>query len=218
MTGGSGRNWRLSRRGLLALAAAGAVFGIAMRVWILLSSQGALDSDEAVVGLMAKGILHGRLPVFFPGQGYGGTQEAFLAAPLVALFGLSATTIRVVPIALWAVGAILVWRIGRRLLDETRAVLAAVLFWIWPTYFDWKSTRAHGFYGSELVLGLVILLLVVRLHEKHSAVTSSCSDSRSDAASGRALRWRSWRCRHSGGSCGRGGRSSATGGSCSRPP
>ena len=54
----------------------------------------------------------------------------------------------------------LVWRIGLRVLDERRAVLAAVLFWIWPTYFDWKSTRAHGFYGSELFLGLAVLLLV----------------------------------------------------------
>jgi hypothetical protein len=38
-----------------------------------------------------------------------------------------------------------------------------VLFWIWPAYFDWKSTRAHGFYGSELFLALAVLLLVLRL-------------------------------------------------------
>jgi hypothetical protein len=45
-------------------------------------------------------------------------------------------------------------------------VLAATLFWIWPAYFDWKSTRAHGFYGAELFLGLAILLLVLRLDER----------------------------------------------------
>ena len=158
----------MRRRTLPALAIGGAALGIALRVWILLSPRGALDSDEAVVGLMARGILHGRFPVFFPGQGYGGSQEAFLTAPLIALFGMNVDTIRVVTIALWAASAVLVWRVGRRILDERRAVLAAVLFWIWPTYFDWKSTRAHGFYGSELFLGLAVLLLVLRLREGRS--------------------------------------------------
>jgi Dolichyl-phosphate-mannose-protein mannosyltransferase len=156
----------MNRRGLLALAFCGAAAGIGFRVWALVLPQGALDADEAVVGLMTHGILHGTLPVFFPGQGYGGTQESFLAAPLVAVLGLKAAAIRAVVVALWAASAILVWRIGLRVLDERRAVVAAVLFWIWPAYFDWKSTRAHGFYGSELFLGLAILLFVLRLDER----------------------------------------------------
>jgi 4-amino-4-deoxy-L-arabinose transferase-like glycosyltransferase len=156
----------MSRRTLAVIAAAGAAAGIGFRIWALLLPQGALDADEAVVGLLAHGIVHGTLPAFFPGQGYGGTQEEFLAAPLVAAFGLHAWAIRLVVVVLWAASAALVWRIGLRVLDEQRAVLAAVLFWIWPTYFDWKSTRAHGFYGSELFLGLAAFLLVLRLAER----------------------------------------------------
>jgi hypothetical protein len=148
------------------LVALGILAGIGLRVWAVLLPQGALDADEAVVGLLTRGILHGTLPVFFPGQGYGGTQEEFLAAPLVAIFGLHVWAIRIVVCVLWAVAALLVWRIGLRVLDERRAVYAALLFWIWPTYFVWKSTRAHGFYGSELVLGLAALLLVLRLAER----------------------------------------------------
>lgn len=156
----------MSRRTLLLVAGAGAAAGIALRVWAVLLPQGSLDADEAVVGLLTHKILHGTLPVFFPGQGYGGTQEPFLAAPFVAAFGLQTWTIRIVVVLLWAASAVLVWRIGLRVLDERRAVLAAVLFWIWPSYFDWKSTRAHGFYGSELFLGLAVLLLVLRLTER----------------------------------------------------
>src|SRR5438874_11458298 len=156
----------MSRRALLVVAAVGAIAGIALRIWAVLLPQGSLDADEAVVGLMTHKILDGTLPVFFPGQGYGGTQEAFLAAPLVAGFGLHAWAIRLVVVALWAASAVLVWRIGLRVLDEQRAVLAAVLFWIWPAYFDWKSTRAHGFYGSELFLALAILQVVLRLAER----------------------------------------------------
>jgi hypothetical protein len=155
-------------RPVVLIAIAGAALGVGLRIWVLRSHLGAVDSDEAVVGLLAKGILHGRLPAFFPGQGYGGTQEEFLAAPLIALFGLSATTIRAAPLALWVASVVLVWLIGRRVLDDRRAVLASVVFWVWPAYFIWKSTRAHGFYGSELTLGLVVLWLILRLHDKRS--------------------------------------------------
>ena len=47
----------MSRRGLLALAFFGAAAGIGFRVWALLLPQGALDADEAVVGLMTHGII-----------------------------------------------------------------------------------------------------------------------------------------------------------------
>ena len=157
------RRWALP-----AVAVAGAALGLGLRIWILYSPRGTLDSDEAVVGLMTRGVLHGRFPIFFPGQGYGGSQEAFLTAPLMAIFGMNANTIRIVPITLWAASALLVWRIGIRLLDKRRAVLAAVLFWVWPTYFAWKSSRFHGFYSSELFLGLAVLLLVLRLKERRS--------------------------------------------------
>lgn len=150
------------RRAAVALA----LVGVGLRIWAWLLPQGALDADEAVVGLLARGILHGRLPAFFPGQGYGGTQEEWLAAPLMAAFGLQTWVVRLPVLVLWAVGAVLVWRIGLRLLEPRRAAAAALLFWVWPTYFVWKSTRAHGFYGSELVLGLLVLLLVLRLDER----------------------------------------------------
>jgi hypothetical protein len=153
------------RRAAVALA----LVGVGLRVWAWLGPQGALDADEAVVGLLTRGILHGTFPAFFPGQGYGGTQEEWLAAPLVAAAGLETWAIRLPVIVLWAVGAILVWRIGLRVLDEPRrAVAAAALFWVWPSYFVWKSTRAHGFYGSELVLGLLVLLLVLRLDARRT--------------------------------------------------
>lgn len=150
------------RRAVVVLA----LVGVGLRIWAWLLPQGALDADEAVVGLLSRSILHGTFPAFFPGQGYGGTQEEWLAAPLVGLFGMQTWAIRAPVIVLWALAAILVWRIGLRVLDPFRAVVAAALFWIWPAYFVWKSERAHGFYGSEVVLGLLVLLLVLRLEER----------------------------------------------------
>ena len=166
--------WRLRARGLQhsvglthVLVAAGAAAGLGLRLWVL-DAEGTLDADEAVWGLMSRRMLDGEFPVFFWGQAYGGTQEAVLGAPLVAAFGLEPWAIRAVPLALWALAAVLVWRVGRHIMEEHAARLAAALFWVWPAYFIWKSTRAHGFYGSVLVLGLTVLLLTLRLAERRS--------------------------------------------------
>ena len=49
---------------------------------------------------------------------------------------------------LFAVGALLTWRIGIRTVGEPYARLGAGAFWVWSAYVVWKSTRAHGFYGA----------------------------------------------------------------------
>jgi 4-amino-4-deoxy-L-arabinose transferase-like glycosyltransferase len=150
------------------LLVGGIAAGVALRVWVLASPLGGFDADEAVWGLMARHLLDGELPTFFWGQAYGGTLETFLTAPVFALFGSSILALRVVPIVLFAVAAVLVWRVGRYTVGEPAARIAAVAFWLWPSYLVWKSTRAHGFYGAVIVLALVIVLLALRLRERDS--------------------------------------------------
>jgi 4-amino-4-deoxy-L-arabinose transferase-like glycosyltransferase len=144
-----------------------------LRVVVYRSSLGVLDGDEAVWGLMARHFLDGEFSVFVWGQGYGGTLEVFPTAALFALLGTSTLAIRIVPIALTALAAVIVWRVGRRTVGEPAARIAAVLLWVWPPYLVWKSERAHGFYGSGLVLASLILLLVVRLAERRSRVDAA---------------------------------------------
>jgi hypothetical protein len=151
-----------------ALLATGAAAGVALRAWVLASPIGGLDADEAVWGLMARHVHDGELPTFFWGQAYGGTQETFLTAAIFAIAGSGTIALRAVPMLLTAVAALLVWRIGRRTVGEPAAAVAAVLFWVWPSYLVWKSTRAHGFYGAALVLALVVVLLALRLRDRRS--------------------------------------------------
>jgi len=155
-------------RALWIVVAFGVIAGVVLRVVVYRSSLGVLDGDEAVWGLMARHVLDGEFSAFFWGQGYGGTQEVLATAPLFALFGTSTVLMRVVPVALTAVAAVLVWRIGRRTIGDPGASAAAVLLWVWPPYLVWKSERAHGFYGSGLVFACLVLLLVLRLAERRS--------------------------------------------------
>ena len=102
------------RRLLQLVLAAAIVAGLALRAWLLANSLGTLDADEAVWGLMARHVLDGEVSTFYWGQPYGGTLEVFLTAPLFAVFGSSTLALKLVPAALFAVAAVLVWRVGRR--------------------------------------------------------------------------------------------------------
>jgi 4-amino-4-deoxy-L-arabinose transferase-like glycosyltransferase len=159
----------LSRLRLVGIAAA-LVGGVAFRVWIYRSALGAPDSDEAIVGLMARHALHGDFTVFFWGQPYGGSQEALLTAPLFAVFGTSLLALRIVPMLLTAAAAAVVWRVGRRAFGELPGAVAGLLVWLWPPYPIVHTTPAFGFYGATLLYCALLLLLALRIVEEPSLV------------------------------------------------
>lgn len=152
--------------GVLALSV---VTAAALRAWALASdSLGALDSDEAVVGLMARHALDGELTAFYWGQSYGGTLEPLLVALAFAVVGSGVLALKLVSIALFAVAGVLVWLIGLRTIGERGAVIAVSLFGLGPAYVVWWSTKERGFYGVTLVLSLLVVLLVLRLRGRTS--------------------------------------------------
>ena len=163
-----GKPLSLARRLGWPRLAMGAVLalGLGLRVAVLATPMGMLDSDEAVVGLMGRHILQGEFPVFFWGQFYGGSQEAMLAASGFALLGSSTLVLKLVPLLLDAVATALVWRLGLRTVGPRRAMAAAALFWIWPATFVWWSTKERGFYWICMVAGLAMLLFAMRLAER----------------------------------------------------
>ena len=145
-----------------------AIAGLAARVVVYRSSISYLDADEAVWALMAREVGHGHISAFYWGQAYGGTQEVALVGALFWAAGTHVFLMRLVPIALAAAAALVVWRIGRRTIGELPAIVAGCLVWIWPPYVIWKLDVWHGFYGSGLLYATLILLLVLRLDERPS--------------------------------------------------
>src|SRR3954467_13712912 len=105
------RNALLTR----AVLAAAAFIIIRSIVWIYFE-QSDFDSDQAVVGLMAKHLAEGRaFPLFFYGQHYMLAVEAWLAAPVFALFGASVATLKFPLLCLnVAVAGVLLWILIRK--------------------------------------------------------------------------------------------------------
>src|SRR4029077_2070869 len=74
--------------------------GLGFRLAVINSPLGEIDGDEAVVGLMARHIAFlGERPVFYWGQPYLGSLEAFSAAPLFRVFDSSTLLLKLVPTA-----------------------------------------------------------------------------------------------------------------------
>jgi 4-amino-4-deoxy-L-arabinose transferase-like glycosyltransferase len=151
--------------GRWALVALAAAAGIGLRVWVYGALLGAPDSDEAIVGLMIRHALHGQITTFYWDQPYGGSQEVLLGVPVFAAFGSGLLQLRVIPMTLYAVAAVIVWRVGLRTVGERAAVAAGALLWVWPPYSLVHVTREYGFYASGLVYCGLLLLLALRIDE-----------------------------------------------------
>src|SRR5258708_5738377 len=77
---------------------------VATLLRLVLSEQGwpLTNSDEGTIGIMALHIAyHGELPIFFYGQYYMGSWEAFLAAGLFHLVGPSLVALRLVTLSMF---------------------------------------------------------------------------------------------------------------------
>lgn len=115
----------------LAFAAALAALVIARSAIFVFWPASHFDSDQAVTGLMAKHLAELRaFPVFWYGQTYMLGVEAWLAAPLMAVVGASATALKLPLLAMNVAIALLLFRglirdVG---LDDTRAAFATLFF------------------------------------------------------------------------------------------
>ncbi|MEE6310037.1 hypothetical protein V1634_24695 [Plantactinospora veratri] len=149
---------RPGRYGLLA-AALGAL-GVLWRIWLTVAGTPPTNSDEATMGLAALHIAQGRdLPVFFYGQHYMGTVEAYLAAPLVALAGPSVTALRIPTLLLYALFLVLMYLLVRRVFTAGLAVLTVGLLALGSDRIVKNQLIAGGGYPetAPMVAGLLLL-------------------------------------------------------------
>jgi hypothetical protein len=140
------------------------LIGAGLRLAIIASPLGEIDGDEAVVGLMARHIAFlGERPVFYWGQPYLGSLEAFTAAPLFRLFDSSTFLLKLVPSAyslgflcLAALFARQVFGIGPGLATAAYLAVPPAMWAVW-------STKARGGYAEVLFLGQALLLVTLAL-------------------------------------------------------
>jgi 4-amino-4-deoxy-L-arabinose transferase-like glycosyltransferase len=141
--------------------------GIALRVYFLVNYE-LIDakehvvalSDEATVGLMAKHIASGtNFPVFFYGQNYMGAFEAYVAALLFALFGISLFTLKLAPAIFSIVLLFVVYFLAKRIFNARVAILGTALVAVPSAFFFSWALKARGGFIEHVILSLLILLV-----------------------------------------------------------
>jgi len=157
------------------------LLAVIIRVWLIARTHGVIDGDEVLVGVQAEHILRGELPIYFYGQPYMGSLEAYLVAILIAIAGPSAWTLRGEPILLSLVLVWLTWKLAAALADaaqlppyakRTFMTIAALLAAIPPLYDGILELRTYGGYIETFILTLLLLLSALQLTRRWHAGAS----------------------------------------------
>ena len=136
------------------------IVSISMKVVLLRMDALPFNSDEAIVGLMARHILAGSRPSFFYGQAYMGSLDAFFVAAGFRLFGSEVWVIRSIQIILYLGTIITTVIMGKVILGSTKTgLLAACLLAVPTVNMTLYTTVSLGGYGEALLAGNLILLI-----------------------------------------------------------
>jgi hypothetical protein len=130
-----------------------AIAGLGLRWWVLGSTLGFLNADEAYAGLQAMGVLDGRFPVVIDGNVYTAVLECYLFAPLVTWMGGSAVGLKLLFVGVWALAAAVTAGAARRLAGGVAGAVAGAVVWLAPGALMVVSTRAYV--GYALGMGIV---------------------------------------------------------------
>ncbi len=144
------------------------LFFLAVILKVGLLSIGAFpfNSDEAIVGLMARHILEGNWPVFFYGQAYMGSLDATLVALGFMLFGSETFVIRMVQTLLYLGTIFLTVKLSARIFKSQLAGLVSGLLLAVPTVnVTLYTTVSLGGYGEALLIGALLLFLTIQIEK-----------------------------------------------------
>ena len=144
-----------------------ALVALVPRFILLYASNFAIESDEAIVGLMGKHIIEGKpWPIFYYGQYYMGSFEPTLVGLAFALFGISNFTLKLVPLLFSLLHVGLVYRLALRFASRNVAFVAALLTALAPASLVLWSTKSRGGFIELVVLGSWALILSLDLLKK----------------------------------------------------
>jgi hypothetical protein len=155
---------RLIARRYPLLAAALILTAVTLRVALLRAGWPGTDSDDSTMGLMAKHILtRGERPIFFYGQAYMGTIEAYLGALMFAVFGVSVFALKCGLVILYAAFLGIMYVLLSRLFNRAWALVGLALLSLGADDMLYHQLEAYGGYLETLCFGSLMIVVAVWL-------------------------------------------------------
>ncbi len=139
---------------------------VATLLRIVLIAQGwpHSNADEDTMGIMGMHIAYnGEHPIFFYGQHYMGTLEAYIAAAFFRLFGASVFTLRLGPVLMFALFLANMYLLTSLLYTKKLALITLVLLTLGSSIMLDTELVAIGGYPELLFFGSLALLLATWL-------------------------------------------------------
>lgn len=156
------KHLKINRHGLCAFFII--LFTIVLRIILIAQGWPDTNSDEGTLGLMAFHIAYrGEFPIFFYGQGYMGSFEAYLAAILFHLFGPSLFVLRLGLVIIIAFFLISIYLLTALLFTRNLALVTLCLLSLGSAEILSIQLRAIGGYPETLLFGALELLIATRL-------------------------------------------------------
>jgi hypothetical protein len=136
-----------SRELLLVLVLVFVSWGV--QAFVVATRRIPTNSDQAIVGLMAKHIADGNgHPVFYYGSSYAGSLEAHFVAGLFSIFGPSPAVYRVAMAVLVDLTMLGVYLVARWCFGPLAGILALGYLAIPPFFFLYKGLTSDGHYNA----------------------------------------------------------------------
>lgn len=126
---------------------------LALHLWSAAQWPANLDSDEAVIGLMARHAMQGSYVTYMYGQSYLGSFEALLASVLMRIFGDDPFVFRMSAVLLFGLFLIVHATHATRLFGRTVAVASLYILAMPSWLILWWIYRPIGSFDSVLLFG-----------------------------------------------------------------
>ena len=114
------------------------------------------NADHAVMGLMAKHILEGKPMVYYYGQGYMGSLEAFVAAFIFLFRGMSIISVQFAPLVFFLGFLAVNFYLLKMIAGRETTFVANLLLAISPPALSQLSVTALGGYPETLFFGSLV--------------------------------------------------------------
>ena len=118
-----------------------------------------LWGDETNVGHMCLRVMAGEFPVFFYGQNFMGSLEAFLGSSLFQLVGPSPFALELLPVILSIFFLVLLYLLAKTFFGSRTALISIALMSIPPLFLLRWSHEARPHYPLTLIFGSLLLLI-----------------------------------------------------------
>ncbi len=126
------------------------------------------DGDEAILGIMAQDLLHGKnIPVYFYGQQYGFSLfEVISTAIFIFIFGSNVWALKLGALLIFSLGSTFLFRL---IFKKTNlfgwSLLGIFLLMLFPSWMIW-ATKDRGGYVTAYALACIILY-ITQLRSAH---------------------------------------------------